>query len=138
MRRVQTLKRRVHRSARSCAVLRLEQLEIRLTPTITLTNALLVDSHDHALIPSKGEQVYVEADFTTQGLPSNASYRVSYTIDGVTLYTPFLNWGAGSSSAGNWAAVWGGWYAAPGTHNVTVTIDPTTYGTTSRSFSFTP
>jgi murein DD-endopeptidase MepM/ murein hydrolase activator NlpD len=146
MRRTEELKRRAHRfspwvsprPARCFIVPRLEELEVRLTPNITLTNAFLVDLHDHPLTPAKGEQIYVEADFTTEGLPSNASYRVSYTIDGVTLNTPFLNWGAGSSGTGNWAAVWGGWYAAPGTHNVTVTIDPTTYGTTSRSFSFTP
>ncbi len=127
------------RPAQCFAVPRLEELEVRLTPTITLTNAFLVDSHDHALTaPNKGEQVYVEADWTTQGLPSNASYRVSYTIDGVTLYTNFFSYGAGSSSTGNWRWYLGGWFASPGTHNVTVTIDPTTYGTTSLSFSFTP
>src|SRR5207302_7300553 len=58
--------------------------------------------------------------------------------DGITLETGYLTWGAGQSGTESWYAYWGGWFASPGPHNVTVTIDPTTYGTTSRSFSFTP
>jgi murein DD-endopeptidase MepM/ murein hydrolase activator NlpD len=148
MRFVDLLKQRFNRSSspRSCrrrarrlTVLRLEQLEDRVTPTITLTNAFLVDSHDHAVTaPDKGEQVVIQANWSTQGLPSDASYRVSYSIDGVTLNTNYFNFGAGSSGTLHWFWYLGRWYAAPGTHAVTVTIDPTTYGTTSRSFNFTP
>jgi hypothetical protein len=119
---------------------RLEQLEDRVTPTgsITLTNAFVVNSANQAMTPDLGEEVFIQADFTTQGLPSNASYRVSYSVDGVTLETGTLTWGAGASGTGFWNAYWGGWFASPGTHNVHVTIDPTTYGTTSWDFSFTP
>ena len=41
--------RAARRPARHSAVLRLEELEVRLTPNITLTDAFLVDSQDHAL-----------------------------------------------------------------------------------------
>jgi hypothetical protein len=127
-------------SPRRFVIPRVEPLEGRLAPagTITLTNAFVVNANNQASTPDIGEEVFIQADFTTQNLPSNASYRVSYTLDGVTLYTGYLNWGAGLSGTGNWNAVWGGWFATAGTHNVNVTIDPTTYGVTSQSFSFTP
>jgi hypothetical protein len=116
-----------------------EPLEDRVTPSITLTNAFLVDYNDHPVtVPDKGEEVFIQANWTTQGLPSDASYRVSFSVDGVTLYSNYVTWGAGVSSSQSWQWYLGGWYASPGTHNVTVTIDPTTYGTTSRNFSFTP
>jgi len=118
---------------------RLEQLESRVTPDITLTNAFLVDSHDHAVAaPDKGEMVFIQANWTTQGLPADASYRISYNVDGVDLYSSTVTFGAGHTQTESWYWYRGGWFAAPGTHNVTVTIDPTTYGTTSRNFSFTP
>jgi hypothetical protein len=117
----------------------LEQLEHRVTPDITLTNAFLVDAQDHAVTaPDKGEEVFIQANWTTQGLPSDASYRISYNVDGVILYSSTVTFGAGHTFTESWYWYRGGWFAAPGTHNVTVTIDPTTYGTTSRSFSFTP
>jgi murein DD-endopeptidase MepM/ murein hydrolase activator NlpD len=117
----------------------LEQLESRLTPDITLTNAFLVDSHDHPVAaPDKGEMVFIQANWTTQGLPADASYRISYNVDGVVLFSSTVTFGAGHSQTESWFWYRGGWFAAPGTHNVTVTIDPTTYGTTSRSFNFTP
>jgi murein DD-endopeptidase MepM/ murein hydrolase activator NlpD len=142
------LKRRVHRTSPRAArrppcrfaVPRLEELEGRITPTgsITLTDAFVVNAHDLPVTPDIGEEVFIQANFTTQGLPSNASYRVSYSVDGVILETGPLTWGAGDPGTEFWYAYWGGWFASPGTHNVTVTIDPTTYGTTSRNFSFTP
>jgi murein DD-endopeptidase MepM/ murein hydrolase activator NlpD len=117
-----------------------EELENRRTPTITLTNAFLVDVNDVALSapPDKGESVSVEADWTTQGLPSNASYRVLVSVDGITLNSDPLSWGAGVAQSQSWSWFVGSWFAAPGTHNVSVTIDPTTYGSTSKSFNFTP
>jgi murein DD-endopeptidase MepM/ murein hydrolase activator NlpD len=118
---------------------RLEQLEDRVTPSITLTNAFLVNYDDQPVTAlDKGEEVFIQANWNTQGLPSDASYRVRFSVDGVTLSTDYLNFGAGASDSQDWQWYLGGWYAAPGTHNVTVTIDPTTYGTTSQSFSFTP
>ena len=63
MRRTEALKRQgqrlssraSHRPARCFIVPRLEELEVRLTPSISLTNAFLVDVHDHPLTPAKGE-----------------------------------------------------------------------------------
>src|SRR5262249_52119049 len=105
---------------------RLEQLESRVTPDITLTNAFLVDSHDHAVAaPDKGEMAFIQANWTTQGLPADASYRISYNVDGVDLYSSTVTFGAGHTQTESWYWYRGGWFAAPGTHNVTVTIDPT-------------
>jgi murein DD-endopeptidase MepM/ murein hydrolase activator NlpD len=115
------------------------ELEARINPNITLTNAFLVNVNDQAMPnPDKGEQISIEADWTTQNLPSNASYQIRYSVDGVTLSTNFFSYGAGFVGTQSWYWYLGGWYAAPGTHNVTVTVNPTTYGNTSRSFSFTP
>src|SRR5262249_3762110 len=75
---------------------------------------------------------------STQGLPANAMYRISYNIDGIYLYSSTLTAGAGHTQTEYWYWWLGGWYASPGTHTVTVTIDPTTYGNTSRTFNFTP
>jgi hypothetical protein len=100
-----------HRPAR----LWLEQLEDRLAPTgnLAITNAHVVNANNQAQNPDIGEEVYIQADFTTQDLPASASYVVSYTVDGVTLSTGALTWGAGVSGTGFWDAVWGGWFAAP-------------------------
>jgi hypothetical protein len=68
--------------------------------------------------------VFIQATFTTQGLPSNASFRVSYTVDGITKETGYLNWGAGGSGTGYWYAYWGAWTATPGLNLVSVTVDP--------------
>jgi murein DD-endopeptidase MepM/ murein hydrolase activator NlpD len=117
-----------------------EELERRLTPAITLTNAFLVNADDTAMNapPDKGESFYVEADWTTQGLPANAAYHVLFTVDGVTLDSGALHYGAGAAGMGSWNWYQGPWFASPGTHNVSVTVSPTTYGTTSWSFSFAP
>jgi hypothetical protein len=123
----------------------LEFLEERLAPTgnITITNAFLVDSNDQLLTAVHiGEAVYVQANFTTQDLPSTASYRVGYTVNGLTLDSGSLNWGAGSSETGSWYAYWGSFLATPGTNQVTVTVDPdhsvaeTSYADNTLSFTF--
>ena len=72
----------------------LELLEKRLTLTgnIAITNALLVNTNDQPLTDvNAGEEVYVEADFTTQGLPSDASYRVASTVNGLTIDSGYIN-----------------------------------------------
>src|SRR4051794_10034554 len=61
-----------------------ESLEDRLAPAgnLALTSALLVDFSGHAITaPNKGEQVFIRANWNTQDLPSNASYRIAYTVD---------------------------------------------------------
>src|SRR5580704_17812158 len=86
----------------------MEILEDRLTPTgnLAITHAFLVNASDQPLTAvSAGEQVYIQADFTTQDLPSNASYRVGYTVNGLTQDTASLTWGAGASGTSSWVAV---------------------------------
>ena len=86
--------------------------------------------------------MYIQADFTTQDLPSNASYRVGFTVNGLTLDTGYLTWGAGVSGTSSWYAYWGDFVATPGTNQVTVTVDPdhsvpeTTYADNTMSFTF--
>src|SRR5262249_12303747 len=126
---------------------RLEGLEDRLTPAnLTLTNAILVDIGGHALTgpPVTGEEVAVEAFWDTQGLAAGASYRISYAVDGVTQYAGPFTVGAGGSGVQSWAWYLRGWFAAPGTHTVTVTVDAdnsvaeTNEADNTRTFTFTP
>jgi murein DD-endopeptidase MepM/ murein hydrolase activator NlpD len=143
MRILDWLKRQTLRSCSDprcrSAVLWLEELEARLTPDITLTNALLVNVNDQPVTaPDTGEMVFVQANWSTQGLPGNASYRIKYDIDGVTLFSPVLTAGAGHSQTEYWYWYLGGWYASPGQHTVTVSIDPDNYGSNALSFGFTP
>ena len=73
-------------------------LEDRLTPsgTIAITNAFLVNSSSQPVLgETAGENVYVEVQFTTQGLPASASFVISYTVNGLTMQTGELNLGAG-------------------------------------------
>ena len=124
----------------------LELLEDRLTPTgnIALTNAFLVNASDQPLTSvSVGEEVYVEASFTTTGLPSNASYKINYNVNGLTVDTGTITYGAGKSGTESWYYYWGTFIATPGTNHVTVTVDPTdsvaetSYADNSESFTFT-
>jgi subtilase family serine protease len=117
---------------------------IAFTGNIAITSTFLVDAHDQRLTSvSAGQHVYVHADFTTQGLPTNASYRVSYTVNGLTLETGYLNFGAGETGTSSSHYDYLGWFvASPGTNQVTVTVDPdksiaeTNYADNTMSFSF--
>jgi hypothetical protein len=127
------------RPRRRFTVLRLEQFEDRVTPTgdITITNVSVVDGNDQPLSTvNVGQQVYIQAAFTTQGLPSNASYRIAYTVNGLTLETGNLTWGAGASGTGSWYAYWGTFIATPGTNQVSVAVDPSSYGSSSMDTTF--
>jgi autotransporter-associated beta strand protein len=123
----------------------MEILEDRLalTGNIAITNALVVDKNNNPLhVVNAGEWVYIQADFTTQGLPSNASYRVSFTVNGLTIYSSYITWGAGNSGTGYWDLYWGTVLATPGTNQVTATVDPdhsvaeTSYADNTTSFTF--
>jgi hypothetical protein len=131
--------------SRRKAHLNVLQLEDRITPTgnITITAASVVDTNDNPLSTvSAGEWVDIQANFRTLNLPSNASYRISYMVNGLSLYTGYLTYGAGASGTGNWYEYWGSFVASPGTNDVTVTIDPdqsvpeTTYSDNTLSFTF--
>lgn len=116
----------LNRSRHCFAFPRVESLEDRLAPAgnLTLTDALLVDGNNLPITaPNKGEMVFLRAEWFAQGLASDDSYRISYSVDGVVLSTIVLTDGAGNSfgQSANWYL--GGWYATPGVHDVTVTID---------------
>jgi subtilase family serine protease len=126
------------------APLQLEALETRLAPTgnITLNGISIVDTNHNPLPAANiGQQVQVKATFTTQDLPSNASYRVSFMINGLTVYSSYITAGAGSGT-NSWTAYGGLGYACPGTNQVTVVVDPdqsvaeTTYADNSMSGTF--
>ncbi len=123
----------------------IELLENRLTPTgnITITNAFVVDGSGQPLSTiNVGEYVSIQADFTTQDLPADASYVVGYTVNGLTQDSGALTWGAGNSGTGTFAANWGTFCATPGINVVTVNVDPdqsvpeTTYADNTMSFTF--
>ena len=139
------LARRARRGGKPCPLPRLEFLEPRLTPTgnIAVTNALAVDGNGNPLTSiSAGQSIYIEVDFTTQNLPSDASYRIAYTVNGETLESGYITDGAGASGTGDWDYTWGQFIATPGENQVTVTVDPdhsvpdTTYTNDPMSFDF--
>ena len=88
----------------------LEHLEDRLTPAgnIAITTALVVDGTGHPLSTiNVGEYVSIQADFTTQDLPGDASYVVGYTVNGLTQESGPLTWGAGSSGTSSFVRLLG-------------------------------
>ena len=104
---------------------------------------LAVDGNGNPLTSiSAGQSIYIEVDFTTQNLPSDASYRIAYTVNGETLESGYITDGAGASGTGDWDYTWGQFIASPGENQVTVTVDPdhsvpeTTYANNTMSFSF--
>lgn len=102
-----------------------ERLEDRrlLATNLKLVDAYLVDGLiDEIASPVLGEQVGVYAVFEYEDLPSDADYRVDYTIDGVTLSRTELKVGAGDSS-GTYSWYRTGWLAGPGEHTVVVKVD---------------
>ncbi len=125
--------------------LAVENLEDRTVPAnIDITSVSLVNASDQALSSvTVGQAFYVQCTFTTQGLPSNASYDISYTVNGSTKTTGFVSWGAGNSGTGYWYMYWGTWTAAVGTNQISATVDATdsvaetTYADNTMNSSFT-
>ena len=124
----------------------LEFLENRLTLTgnIVATSASLVSTTDQPLSSvSAGEHVDVELEYTTEGLPSNASYNFAFTVNGFTLDSPYFSNGAGGSGTQNWNYHYGYFVASAGTNQVTAVVDPnesvpeSSYSDNSQSFSVT-
>src|SRR5262249_3927676 len=72
------------------------------------------------------------------------SYRISYAVDGVTQFAGPFTVGAGGAGVQSWAWYLRGWFAAPGAHTVTVTVDAdnsvaeTNESDNTRTFTFTP
>ncbi len=123
----------------------LEHLEARLTPSanLAMTNASVVDGTGKPIsVVDAGTYVFIQSDFNTQDLPSNASYRIATTVNGLTLDTGAITWGAGTSGTGTWNLYWGDFLATPGIKQVSVTIDPdrsvgeSYFGDNTFSFTF--
>src|SRR4051794_17910204 len=117
------------RSRRSCRdrSLRpmLDRLETRqlLAKNLTITNALLVTSNDQAVTSlAIGERISIEADWTTTGLSASDSYVVAFNVDGVTINSSTLTGAPGTGLSYYWYL--GGWFASPGNHTATITVDP--------------
>ncbi len=92
---------------------------------------------------SAGEDVDIQVDFKTQDLPSDASYRIAYTVNGMTFDSPYITYGAGDTGTVGWYYHDGYVIATPGVNQVTVTVDPdesvpeTSYADNTISFNFT-
>jgi hypothetical protein len=146
------IKRRTYRPAtptpkrrrRPFVVLLLEELKPRIAPAgnINITSGLVVDQNDNPLsVVNVGESVYIQANFSTTGLPTNASYGISFTVNGLTQEGSFISSGAGDSGTESWNYYWGFFIATPGTNQVMVTVDPNpsvaaTYSYNTLSFTF--
>jgi murein DD-endopeptidase MepM/ murein hydrolase activator NlpD len=114
-----------------------------LAASIVLTATHLVDSSDHPITaPVTGEEVFLEADWTTNGLAPSDSYVVGFTVDGVTLSSTAIAGQSGNGLTYYWYL--GGWYASAGSHSVSITVDPghalsgVDESRASSSFSFSP
>ena len=123
----------------------MEELESRLilTGNLWMTGAYLVDSHDEPVnAPFIGEEVFIDAQWSSSGLSSSDQFTVQFTVDGVSLNSPTITGEAGQNAT--YHEFWGGWYAAPGLHSAQVTVDPdktvseTTYNDNMFQFTFSP
>lgn len=119
----QTRRRNNRRRAATVAMVEVLESRVLLTTNLSLSTIALMDSGFNP-IPSvaHGEQAFIRADFTTNDLPVDASYRIEFRVDGVPLGPAPLNFGAGLA-VGNWVYGWGGWYASAGTHTAEVILD---------------
>ena len=122
LRRRKTLPRFPHRE-RSLRPF-IEQLEGRLVlSSLQIQSAILVDADDTPITaPAIGEEVFIRASWTTTGLLNSDQYTVGFTVDGVTLQSSLIQGQPGTDVPTNTFV--GGWFASPGTHSVTVVVDP--------------
>jgi len=116
---------------------------VALTGNIAITSAFLVNSSGATVSSVSPDQpVYVEADFTTQDLPSDASYDIAYTVNGLTIDSKNLTDGAGVTGTTLWHYYSGPFVAASGANEATVTVDAkdsvpkTTYADNTFNFTF--
>ena len=114
-----------------------------LTGNIAVISATVVNQNNAPLAAvAAGQEVYIQVSFTTQDLPSNASYSIDYTVNGLTSGTAAINLGAGIPGTGLWHYRSFAFIASPGTNQVTVTVNPdqtvpeTTYADNTTNFAF--
>ena len=114
-------------SRRSAFGYAFERLEYRITLTanISVTDVSLLDaSFNPAPTVSPGQRVFVEVDFQTVDLPADASYNISFTVNGFTLSTGPLTIGAGVAGATNHGYDWGQFVITPGSNQISANVDP--------------
>ncbi|MFO0869190.1 MAG: Calx-beta domain-containing protein [Pirellulales bacterium] len=119
-------RRRSQRAARRYFQATVEALEPRipLAGNLNLTSATLSDAFGNALTaPMLGEQVFLRATWTTQGLAAADTYRLDFKLDGVALTPGNITLGAGVAGTSTWTQTWGGWYATTGAHAAEVRLD---------------
>jgi hypothetical protein len=95
---------------------------VPLAGNIALTSALLIYEGQRVAAVSACQEFRVQADFTTHGLPSKASYRIPYTVDGLTRYMSLIHWGAGRSGMRSWARDSNNFVASRGANLVTLSV----------------
>ncbi|MCA9058045.1 MAG: peptidoglycan DD-metalloendopeptidase family protein, partial [Planctomycetaceae bacterium] len=102
----------------------IEFLEDRaLLANIAVTGARLRDfSGSTVTTPFRGEMVALEVSFQTADLDSADSYDISFSIDGTTVTTTGLTYGAGLAF-GNWFVWRSGWFATNASHDVVIQVD---------------
>jgi hypothetical protein len=140
------LKRRRSGCAMGDSARLLDPLEGRvlLSANIVATGGSVVDASDKPITSiSAGQQVYIQANYSTTNMPAGASYHVSIMVNGLTIQSGDVTFGAGMSGKANWLYYFGTFFASPGTNQVTVTIDPdhsvaeSSFTDNSKSFTFT-
>ena len=114
-----------------------------LAGNIAAISATVVNQNNAPLSAvAAGQEIYIQVSFTTQDLPSNASYSIDYTVNGLTSGSETINLGAGFPGLSFWHYRSFGFIASPGTNLVTATVDPdqtvpeTTYSDNTTNFAF--
>jgi subtilase family serine protease len=106
-----------------------EFLEVRLTPTasIGITNVYLVNGSDQTIEDvvdlSAGQDVWVQAIFATDELPSNARYQIAFNFNGLTVDGESTTFGAGASGLQYGYSWLGPFVVSPGTNEVGVRVN---------------
>ncbi|MFL5327603.1 MAG: peptidoglycan DD-metalloendopeptidase family protein [Gemmataceae bacterium] len=98
-------------------------LEERLAPAnLTLISAYNCDGYGNYLAnPVYGQDVYIRANWNASGMAGTESGIIRWTVNGVSIDSPIVNYTAGSGSYSYYRA---GWWIGSTAWSVTVTVDP--------------
>jgi murein DD-endopeptidase MepM/ murein hydrolase activator NlpD len=124
---------------------RLLRLEDRLAPAnLAIMSAQLMDNQfppSPQPVPILGQRLFIRADWTVTATNGTDQFAVQIAVDGVPIETGNYFTTIGTNVP--YDVTLNGWYAKPGPHTVTVTLDPnnilaeTDEGDNSISFMFT-